>query len=122
MQDNKPNPQDENARQHEQKDKKMTASQLDAITNNPTESVRSRRTGDSLSNTGTNITYEGATAPAGGGSVGTGQASGKDATDPRIATGHPNEQIKDTGDAQDEDPIRPDRHNDELDRDTLGTP
>jgi hypothetical protein len=39
-----------------------------------------------LANTGTNISYEGATAPGAGGSVGTGYASGKEATGETIAT------------------------------------
>ena len=40
-----------------------------------------------LANTGTNISYEGATAPGSGGSVGTGYASGKEATGEKIRTG-----------------------------------
>lgn len=39
-----------------------------------------------LANTGTNISYEGATAPGSGGSVGTGYSSGKPAVDPTIST------------------------------------
>ena len=39
-----------------------------------------------LANTGTNISYEGATAPGGGGSVGTGYASGKEAVDETMST------------------------------------
>jgi len=39
-----------------------------------------------LANTGTNISYEGATAPGAGGSVGTGYASGKEAADQKIHT------------------------------------
>lgn len=38
-----------------------------------------------LANTGTNISYEGPTAPAAGGSVGTGYASGKEATGGKIS-------------------------------------
>ena len=38
-----------------------------------------------LANTGTNISYEGPTAPAAGGSVGTGYASGKEATGETIS-------------------------------------
>jgi len=38
-----------------------------------------------LANTGTNISYEGPTAPASGGSVGTGYASGKEATGETIS-------------------------------------
>jgi hypothetical protein len=39
-----------------------------------------------FANTGTNISYEGATAPGSGGSAGTGYASGKDAVDETIST------------------------------------
>lgn len=39
-----------------------------------------------LANTGTNISYEGPTAPGAGGSVGTGYASGKEAVDETIRT------------------------------------
>lgn len=39
-----------------------------------------------LANTGTNISYEGATAPGGGGSVGSGYASGKSAAESSIST------------------------------------
>lgn len=39
-----------------------------------------------LANTGTNISYEGATAPGAGGSAGTGYTSGKEGVDERINT------------------------------------
>ena len=39
-----------------------------------------------LAKTGTNVVYEGATAPGGGGSVGTGYASGKQAVDATISS------------------------------------
>ena len=39
-----------------------------------------------LATTGTNVSYEGATAPGGGGSVGTGYASGQGATGETIRT------------------------------------
>jgi hypothetical protein len=39
-----------------------------------------------LAGTGTNISYEGATAPGAGGSAGTGFASGKEATGEKLAT------------------------------------
>jgi hypothetical protein len=39
-----------------------------------------------LANTGTNISYDGATAPGAGGSVGTGYASGKEATGETLTT------------------------------------
>jgi hypothetical protein len=46
----------------------------------------SRHSGSGLASTGTNISYEGATAPGAGGSVGTGFASGKEAVDEKIHT------------------------------------
>ncbi|MBS1587754.1 MAG: hypothetical protein JSS82_19645 [Bacteroidetes bacterium] len=39
-----------------------------------------------LANTGTNISYEGATAPGAGGSAGTGYTSGKEGVDEKIRT------------------------------------
>ncbi len=56
------------------------------MTGSPTSNVRARRHHDTLGNTGTNISYEGATPAAGGGSVGTGYGSGQDATGARIST------------------------------------
>lgn len=50
-----------------------------------TEQV-SHHSDDSLAQTGTNISYEGATAPGSGGSAGTGYTSGQAATGARIAT------------------------------------
>jgi hypothetical protein len=45
-----------------------------------------------LAMTGTNVSYEGATAPGAGGSVGTGYASGKQAVDATISTNSDYEQ------------------------------
>jgi hypothetical protein len=108
---------------------KANADRLNSIINSPTESVRSRRSGDTLSSTGTNTSYEGSTAPAGGGSVGTGNASGKSAVDARISSDHSNDYVRSarTGKRgrdkkKGERIIKPGRKNDNLDRDTLGTP
>jgi hypothetical protein len=65
-----------------------------------------------LGNTGTNISYDGATAPGSGGSAGTGYASGKEAADEKIATnsdftqnrgGHPSKSKKAKSKKSDED-------------------
>lgn len=70
----------------EKKKKTSSAANIDAIISSPTQNVRARHAHPSWGNTGTNISYEGNTAPAGGGSVGTGQASGHDATGAEIHT------------------------------------
>lgn len=59
---------------------------IDDIIQSPTEKARSHRHRQTWSNTGTNVSYEGSTAPAGGGSVGTGEASGHSATGASINT------------------------------------
>lgn len=64
----------------------VSAANIDSIIGSATENVRSRRSDATWSNTGTNISYEGQTAPAGGGSVGTGESSGQSATGSRIST------------------------------------
>jgi len=51
-----------------------------------TEQVISHSGDGALARTGTNVSYEGATDPGGGGSVGTGYASGKQAVDATITT------------------------------------
>jgi hypothetical protein len=63
------------------------AAAIDSIINSPSENVRSRMSGGTLGNTGTNISYEGPTAPGGGGSAGTGYSSGQDATGASLRTG-----------------------------------
>lgn len=55
---------------------KGNAANIDAIISSPTENVRSRRSSETWSNTGTNISYEDETAAGGAGSVGTGQGTG----------------------------------------------
>lgn len=69
-----------------QRKKTSTAANIDAIISSATDNVRARRHRTNWSNTGTNISYEGPTAPGGGGSVGTGQASGQNAVGARIST------------------------------------
>lgn len=73
------------------KKKSGSAANIDAIIQSPTDAARARRHTDTWSNQGTNISYEGATAPGGGGSVGTGQASGQDAVGARIRSSDPYE-------------------------------
>ena len=51
-----------------------------------TAQVRAHSGDGMLAKTGTNVVYEGATAPGGGGSVGTGYASGKQAVDATISS------------------------------------
>ncbi len=55
-----------------------------AVAHSATAQVRRRSGGDLLASTGTNVSYEGATAPGAGGSVGTGYASGQPATGEKI--------------------------------------
>jgi len=101
------------------------AANLDAIIGGATNAARSNRHTDTLSNTGTNISYEGNTAPAGGGSVGTGQASGQDAVGARLTTSDKHDHATGSNkryDKEGEDLMKPEQHDDDLDRDTLGTP
>ena len=101
------------------------AANLDSIIGGATSAARSNRHTDTLSNTGTNISYEGNTAPAGGGSVGTGQASGQDAVGARITTSdkHDHSTGSSRGEAKEgEEHMKSEEHDDDLDRDTLGTP
>jgi len=74
--------------------RRLTKAEVDAITPNPTNVVRSRKHRDTLAGTGTNISYEGATAPGGGGSVGTGNSSGQNATGSKISSDNANDHIK----------------------------
>ena len=65
---------------------RVSAAAIDAIINSPVAAVRSHLHRGDWSHTGTNISYEGTTAPGSGGSVGTGEASGHDAVGARITT------------------------------------
>lgn len=116
-----------------------SAAQLDALISSPTNAVHARHHqglhGHHLADTGTNISYEGATAPGGGGSVGTGEASGQSATGSSITTTdadvtvtnahqpHAQQQGADNDGSQtgEDNPLQR-QHDDELDRDTVGTP
>lgn len=83
---------DLNNREKKENGKKKShssAANIDAIITSATDAARSHRHTDTWSNQGANISYEGATSPAGGGSVGTGQASGQDAVDARIEAPDP---------------------------------
>jgi hypothetical protein len=82
-----------NAHENEQHDspdqpgskRKVGALQAASVGRSATEQVNPH-SNSGLANTGTNISYEGPTAPGAGGSVGTGYASGKSAVDPTIST------------------------------------
>lgn len=67
-----------------------------------------------LANTGTNISYEGATAPGSGGSVGTGYASGKPAVDPSISTDSDYDKAN-VGGTNDDEETAEDKHDEEKD-------
>lgn len=125
MKDNQKKPHED--QEQSKKKKTSSAASIDGIIGSPTENVRSRRSSADWSNTGTNISYEGNTAPAGGGSVGTGQSSGKEAVDPRINANDAYDNVRnpierDESSTDGEQLMKPDRKNDQLDRDTLGTP
>lgn len=93
-----------------------SAERLDSIISSPTQNVRARHTGNTWSNTGTNISYEDQTAPGAGGSVGTGQASGQNATDSRINTGSDYER----GEATRKHDVEPNERGNELKKDDKG--
>ncbi len=122
------------------------ADRINNIITSPTGAVRSRtHHGGTHGDTGTNVSYEGNTAPGGGGSVGTGEASGQSATGSRITGADTDEGVhhrhnteeqgerqgtnnpyNDKRDASEEtdgsgNPLQRD-HDDALDRNTLGTP
>jgi hypothetical protein len=67
-----------------------------------------------LANTCTNISYEGATAPGSGGSVGTGYASGKSAVDPSITT-DPDYDKANVGGTNNEKEAEDEKHDEEKD-------
>lgn len=116
-----------------------SAAQLDMLISSPTANVHARHHqglhGHHLGSTGTNISYEGATAPGAGGSVGTGEASGQSATGSSITTtsadqavsgaNHPHTEQQQTDDEAGhtgaDNPLQK-QHDDEMDRDTVGTP
>lgn len=67
------------------KKKKVSALEAASLGRSATSQV-DPHSNSGLANTGTNISYEGPTAPGAGGSVGSGYASGKEAADERIST------------------------------------
>lgn len=98
---------------------------INSIINSPTDQVRSRRHTDTLSNTGADISYEGATAPGSGGSAGTGDSSGKDAVGARISTNDGYESVSGKNGSKEgkgEALTKPEKHDDSLDRGITGTP
>lgn len=105
--------QNKQAGQEPQKEnKKPYISALEAadIYRSPTAAVDPHNT-SRYANTGTNISYEGATAPGSGGSVGTGEASGQPADGSRITT----TRTEETGEVG--------RHGDKAEgNDNVGTP
>lgn len=119
--------------------KHFSAAQLDSLISSPTAAVHARHHqsshGTHLADTGTNISYEGQTAPGGGGSVGTGEASGQSATGSSIASTdadlsvsgahHPHSPQQkaddEAGHTGADNPLQK-QHDDEMDRDTVGTP
>lgn len=120
----------------EQGHRHTSAAQLDALITSPTNAVHARHhSGRHHGDTGTNISYEGATAPGGGGSVGTGEASGQSASGSSITSTdadltvsgahhpHSQQQGADEGGNQtgEHNPLQKE-HDDNLDRDTVGTP
>lgn len=108
---------------HDQKSGSGNAANIDAIIGSATDGARAHRHTDTWSNQGANISYEGATAPGGGGSVGTGQASGQDAVGARISSDDGHDHANAGSDKEKgEDLARPEEQGDELDRDTMGTP
>ncbi|HTM66254.1 MAG TPA: hypothetical protein VL093_08040 [Flavipsychrobacter sp.] len=131
MENNSNRPPEENNQDQDKQKKRHsgTAASIDGIINSPTEAARSHRHTDQWSSQGTNISYEGATAPGGGGSVGTGYASGQDAVGARVSADDESdfavhEHTKDTTSENkdiDEDLTRPeDRQS--KNEDTIGNP
>ncbi len=115
-----------------------SASLLNGLSGAATDAVRGRHNvenGPDISSTGTMVSYEGATAPGGGGSAGTGEASGQSATGSSITSTSADQAVSGANNprtqqqaADDEgshtgepNPLQK-QHDDEMDRDTVGTP
>ncbi|PZF71371.1 hypothetical protein [Taibaiella soli] len=119
------NPENKTPENKEQADKEhpkkhSSAASIDSIITGATDAVHSRHASSNLGNTGTNISYEGATAPGGSGSVGTGYSSGQDATGTTINTEGENDFVRDHKHKDEDDT---DEENEkEKDEDTLGNP
>ena len=79
------NPKGEDENKSSQKKNGSSALQAASMGRSATAQVDAH-SNSGLANTGTNISYEGPTAPGAGGSVGIGYASGKEATGEKIAT------------------------------------
>lgn len=70
----------------------IPAGQAADVYRSPTAAVTPQHS-TNYANTGTNVSYEGATAPGGGGSVGTGEASGQPAVGSTITTTRSDESV-----------------------------
>jgi hypothetical protein len=90
MEENKKKPAENKNEQDENKEEKKDGLHNNALyaasMGRPATAQVDPHSNSGLANTGTNISYEGPTAPGAGGSVGTGYASGKTADDPKITT------------------------------------
>ncbi|XZF14389.1 hypothetical protein ACTHGU_21615 [Chitinophagaceae bacterium MMS25-I14] len=129
---NKDLPQQENAKPEDEQDtpgtegkqkhhRHVSAAELDSIIGSATDAVHNRHAGSELGSTGTNVSYEGPTAPGGGGAVGTGYASGSDATGADISTTNENDLVRENpDDAKDEKSSEGKKAAD--DDDTIGNP
>lgn len=129
--------QGDSSRDKQREHRHVSADQINGIIGSATSNVHARHHsgGAHWSDVGTNISYEGATAPGAGGSVGTGEASGQSATGSSIQSSsvdqavsganHPHSQQQGADDqgrhTGEPNPLQKE-HDDELDRDTLGTP
>lgn len=102
--------------------KHSSAASLDSIITGATDAVHSRHTSSNLGNTGTNISYEGATAPGGSGSVGTGYSSGQDATGATINTEGENDFVRDHKRKDELEKTDEEDEEKEQGNDTLGNP
>lgn len=142
MENKKPNPQQEESKkdqesttpagntsenkeqtEQEHPKKHSSAASIDSIITGATDAVHSRHASSNLGNTGTNISYEGATAPGGSGSVGTGYSSGQDATGSTINTEGENDFVRDHKPKDEEaEEAAHDEEEKPKDEDTLGNP
>jgi hypothetical protein len=115
----KPKMTDEQAKKHH----KTTAADIDSIITGATDAVRSRQSSGNMGSTGTNVSYEGATAPGGAGSAGTGYGSGQDATGAGINEGNEDDLIREEKRKDEKDEDEDDADNaEDKDDETLGNP
>ena len=100
--------------------KHSSAASLDSIITSATNAVQSRHSTATHGTTGTNISYDGATPPGGGGSVGTGFASGQESTG--ADTNTPPNAGETPAKPMKEQPADQDNEREDTKPDTLGTP